>query len=192
MALPYYEFRYDQRRMYLSAIGPAAFALILGIGAIQYWALALAALAAAGLAVYTVVTANDRGIILSIGPDGLLYKPFSDKHIPWSDIMGVTVVRGTSRQVTWGKRSDVPNPMMDKIALSLRSFEKYSGELRNSLRGLKRFFGRAGLEFDVWHLQNAPADKVADAISYYWQGQIQDVTLANGVPVSKAWNNSKQ
>jgi hypothetical protein len=163
-----------------------AMALLFGVFAAAHWFGAVMAPIAAGVGVHSLILARSSKPVLSIGPDGLFYARFAARTVPWSEITGVAVVRGVQRGVAWGKAYYKPNPMMDEINFTLKSYDGYSGALRNALRGLRTMPGQSGVQCFVWHL-GAPVDDVARAIHAHWQGTIEDKIAREGRFVTTPW-----
>jgi hypothetical protein len=181
---------YNKGRIQKTAAICFAMALVFGVFSFTHWfGLVLAALAAA-VGIYTLIVGRGRKPVLSIGPEGLHYTRFSSRAVPWSEIMEVAVIRGAQRGVSWGKVYYKPSPSMDEIAFSLKSYDAYSGPLRNALRGVHTIFGVPGVRCNVWHLDGASVDDIARAIHAHWPGTIQDKVARDGRFETTAWTGT--
>jgi hypothetical protein len=182
MAKPILTFRYNRKRMFFTAAIGVVVALGFVVSAFvqQHWSGWLIALPVAAIAVYLVRVTQDRRTILSIGPDGLLYAPFSARIVPWPEIVTVAIVRGERS----GSR-------MDQLAFSLRSYEKYSGALRDVLRTFNAFGGKPGVACYVWLLDGAAVDDIARAIQAHWSGTIQEMRLTGAAYESTPWTGKR-
>lgn len=172
--------RYDKAQLKKTAAIVFAMAMVFGLFSVTHWFGAVMAILAAGAGVQTLIYANSNRPVLTIGPDGLRYARFSSRTVPWSEITEVAVVRGVRRGVAWGKVYYKPAPSTDEISFSLRSYDGYTGALRNALRGLRTMFGALGVQCYVGQLEGASADDVARAIQVHWRGTIQDMVPIEG------------
>lgn len=172
--------RYDKAQLKKTAAIVFAMAMVFGLFSVTHWFGAVMAILAAGVGVHTLIYANSNRPVLTIGPEGLCYARFSSRTVPWSEITEVAVVRGVRRGVAWGKVYYKPAPSTDEISFSLRSYDGYTGALRNALRGLRTMFGALGVQCYVGQLEGASADDVARAIQVHWRGTIQDMVPIEG------------
>jgi len=186
---PILAWRYNKKRMEKTAAIAFAMAMLFGVFSVVHWFGAAMALFVAGLGVTSLVQANSKKPVLSVGPDGLFYARFSARPVPWSEIAEVVVVRGVRRGVAWGKVYYAPSPMSDEISFSLKSYDGYSGALRNALRGFRAMMGLPGVRCVVWHL-DAQVDDVARAIDAHWRGAIQDKVPREGRVETTPWTGT--
>jgi len=190
MTAPARTWHYDKARLKKTAAIVFAMALLFGVFAAAHWFGAVLALIAVSVGVYTLILAGGSKPVLTIGPDGLFFARFSSRTVPWSAITEVAVVRGVQRGVAWGKAYASSSPQIDEITFSLRSYDDYSGALRNALRGLHTMFGMPGVRCNVWNLEGAPVDDVARAIHAHWPGVIQDLVPRNGRFEKTPWTGT--
>jgi hypothetical protein len=190
MTTPPLTWRYNKARLEKTAAIAFAMAMLFGLFSMAHWFGAVMAILVAGIGVRTLVLANSGRPVLTVGPEGLCYARFSSRTVPWSEITEVAVVRGVQRGVAWGKVYYKLSPMSDEIDFSVRSYDGYSGALRNALRGLRTSFGAPGVQCFVWHLDGAPVDDVARAIRAHWQGAIQDMTPREGRFEKTPWTGT--
>lgn len=110
------------------------------------------------------------GPILTIGPEGLTYQPFSLKPVPWSELAAVNRVRSPTRH-----DRDAADPARDAVMFVVR--DPASIELRRGFGGSVMAMGRAmtGGGTQIMNVQ-AGADEIIAAISTYWRGEIPVVT----------------
>jgi hypothetical protein len=190
MTTPTHTWRYSKARLQKTAAIVFAMAMVFGLFGAAHWFGAVMALFAAGVGVYTLILAQSDRPVLTIGPEGLRYARFSSRTVPWSEITEVAVVRGVQRGVAWGKAHYKPSPTMDEINFSLRSYDGYSGALRNALRGLRTMFGLPGVQCLVAYLDGPSVDDVARAIQSHWQGTIQDMVAIEGRFSKTPWTGA--
>jgi hypothetical protein len=190
MTTPTLTWRYNKARLQTTAAIVFAMAVVFGLFSLAHWFGAVMAILAAGIGVQTLFFAYSTRPVLTIGPEGLRYARFSSRTVPWSEITEVAVVRGAVRGVAWGKVYYKPSPTMDEIAFSLRSYDGYSGALRNALRGLHTMFGIPGVRCNVAQLDGPSTDDVARAIRAHWQGAIKDMTAMEGRFTTTPWTGT--
>lgn len=176
MTKPTVTYRYNKRRMRLTALMLIGVALVFALGAVlAHWSLALVWAFAMGMSAYTLVLAARDEPVLAIGPEGLRFTRFSARTVPWSEITAVAVVRGVWRSQFLGRESAGLSTYADAITVTLKNYDGYSGALRNALRGLRAALGLPGVECHIWHMDGARVDDVARAIHAHWPGVIQDM-----------------
>lgn len=190
MTTPVLTWRYSKAKLEKTAAIVFAMAMLFGLFSFAHWFGAMMAIFAVGLGVQTLYFAHSTRPVLTIGPEGLRYARFSSLTVPWSAITEVAVVRGAQRGVAWGKVYYKPSPAMDEIAFSLRSYDGYSGTLRNALRGLHTMFGIPGVRCNVAQLDGPSTDDIARAIHTHWPGSIQDMTPIEGRFTKTPWTGT--
>ena len=190
MTTPSQTWRYSKRQLKKTAAIGFAMAMVFGLFSLVHWFGALMAILTAALGVYTLILARSTSPVLTIGPEGLRYAPFSSRTVPWSEIAEVAVVRGGVRGLAWGKVYYKPSPMMDEINFSLSNYDGYSGALRNAVRGIRTMFGPPGVQCYVVQLDGPSADDIARAIQAHWMGEIQDLTPIEGRFEKTKWTGT--
>jgi hypothetical protein len=190
MTPPVQAWHANTRQLRKTAAMLFAAAIGFGLFGVMHWFAVVLALAAAGFGAHTLIVAARTGPVLAIGPEGLRYTYFSSRTIPWSQIDQVAVVRSLQRRVAWGKVRYAPSPLTDEITFSLKSYDGYSGRLRNALRGLRTMLGFPGVQCYVSLLDGPTVDDVARAIHAHWPGEIQDLTPVEGRIERKQWTGT--
>jgi hypothetical protein len=189
MTAPAQTWRYKKAHLQKVAAIAFAVALVFGVLAVTHWFGAVMALIAVAVALHSLILAGNTKPVLTIGPEGLHYARFSSRTVPWSEISEVAVIRGVQRAAAWGKVAYKPSPMSDEITFTLKSYDRYSGPLRNALRGLRATVGQPGVQCYVWHL-GASVDDVARAIQAHWQGTIEDKVPREGRFLTTPWTGT--
>lgn len=127
-----------------------------------------------GWAVFSALrAAMDQRVSLSIGPQGLFYRPFAAQVVPWRDITAIAVSRGYARHVVMGRASWPRQPQLDMINFAVANPRVYPGGIGRAIsRTLQRQFGRPPIAIQVG-LVDASLEEIDAAIDASWTGQIQ-------------------
>ncbi|MES1201900.1 MAG: hypothetical protein ABUS57_10685 [Pseudomonadota bacterium] len=135
-----------------------------------------ACLAFAGLTLWAVTPSirmlGDARPVLVVSAEGLLYRPFSDRAAPWSEITAITFTHAYSRFVNWGRVSWKRQTASDQIFFALANYAGYpSGVGRTLMRALQRLTGSPPIIIQLW-LVDGEGEAVCAEIAKHWPGQI--------------------
>lgn len=109
------------------------------------------------------------GPILTIGPEGLTYQPFSLQPIPWLELTAITRVRGYVKQ---GQQID---PRKDVVRFAVRDVAHLAlrGGFGGGMMATQRSMFGGATQIDA---VRASADEIIAAIKTYWRGDIAIVS----------------
>jgi len=169
------EFRANARNLRVGAwiAGPIAM-LLLAYSAVTNstigWGAGLVASIFCGLlAVHSLIASRDRRVVLSIGPDGLMYRHFSTKTIAWAEITAVVYYR---YMIASAHQSS-----LDTVCLSVSNFAAYPrGPIRWFFHYLQHISGRPPIAIQPWFIE-ATSEQVVEAVRAHWRGRVEEFVL---------------
>ncbi|MEQ1864100.1 MAG: hypothetical protein ABL996_05545 [Micropepsaceae bacterium] len=143
-----------------SAVTTSTIGWVAGIAASALWAL---------IAVHSIIASLDRRVLLSIGPEGLMYRYFSTKTITWSEIVAVACYRHVIATVHVSS--------LDTVCFSVANLDNFPrGPLRSVSRYLQRVSGRPRITIQPW-FTDATSEQIVDAIRAHWRGNVDVLVL---------------
>lgn len=124
------------------------------------------------LTVPVAIAALDKRVQLSIGPGGLLYRRFSSRTVPWSEIRAVVIIRTQRYWVQLNKRDFRHERQSDTINISVADLGSYPGGPGRWLsRAVKGLAGHPPIAIQTWFI-DATTDQIAAAIRAHWPGDV--------------------
>lgn len=136
----------------------------------------IACFVAAGGAALGVVHAwrllADPRPVLHVGPDGLVYAPFANQTVPWSDITAMTRVLYYNRSVFMGRTSWTRMPSHDQLFFAVADEQRYpNGPGRWFTRTVQKLGGVPPINIQLW-IVDAEPDAIVREIDKHWPGSI--------------------
>jgi hypothetical protein len=135
------------------------------------------------LAIYSLSVAFDRRVILRVGSEGLHYRPFSEKTVPWSEITHIARVKTYSLSVVWGSAAHVYHPQLDQINFAVADPARYpNGPLHKLTRFVQSMDGRPPIAIQTVFIAGASTDGILEAIKRHWPGYIAEIEARPRAP----------
>lgn len=131
-----------------------------------------------GVFAWSVWSARDRSTLLRVDADGLYYRHFAPKTVPWAEVTRVAIVRTHLLRVTWGKASHIHAGTLDQINFAIAHPENYPRSPGRTLtRAVQSADGRPPIAIQTAFLRGATAEQVLDEIRRYWGGEIEEIIV---------------
>ncbi len=174
------EFRVNARGVRVTAwiAGPGAMLFLaysaITISTIGRVAGLVASMLCALIAAHSIIASRDRRVLLSIGPEGLMYRHFSTKTITWAEITVVACYRYAIASVRASS--------LDTVCFSVANLASYPrGPLRSLSRYLQRVSGRPSITIQPW-ITDATSDQIVEAVRAHWRGRVEEFVLDARLP----------
>lgn len=132
---------------------------------------------AAGCVGGTVMMAGmllDPRPMLRISAEGLYYRSFAGRPVPWSEITELTHVLGYAKTVVWGQVKWVRAPNTDMLNFGIADLRLYPSDPGRAIsRWVQRMDGAPPIAIQLWYV-DAPPDAILAEIRKYWRGEIKE------------------
>lgn len=163
--------------VWLAAGIGVAFMAVSALANVFWFGIAIGLLCAASV-VRAFLQSGEKNPVLSIGPEGFCYRPFSTRLVRWDNVASINLVKYETLAVAWGKSSYVAQPNLDAIHVALRTLEGYS---RSPWRALSRLVasidGRQAISIQIYFLEGADGAAVADSFANFWGHAVESRVL---------------
>lgn len=167
----------NRKRTWISLAGTLFGGLLfLGVGlAIAgpwRWLCLLVAFACGAALVVCVRLLLDRRPILRISAEGLYYRPFADRAVPWSEITRMAHILGYTRSVVWGRTMWLRAPSADQLNFDIANPRLYPNHPGRALsRAVQSMGGAPPIVIQLWFVRG-DAEAIFAEIAKYWPGAI--------------------
>ena len=126
------------------------------------------------IAVHSIIASLDRRVLLSIGPEGLMYRYFSTRTITWPEITAVVCYRHAVASVYVSS--------LETVCFSVANLDDFPrGPLRSVSRYLQRVLGRPPITIQPWFTE-ATSEQIVEAIRTHWGGRVDVLVLGASAP----------
>lgn len=160
------------------AAGIGVVFIVVSVLANVFWFGIVIGFVCAASIVRALLQSGEKSPVLSIGPEGFCYRPFSPRLVRWDNVASINLVKYETLAVAWGKSSYVAQRNLDAIHVALRTLEGYP---RSPWRTLSRLVagidGRPAISIQIYFLEGADGAAVADSFANFWGHAVETRTL---------------
>lgn len=154
-----------------------AFIVVSALAHVLWFGIAIGFVCAA-IIVRALLQSREKSPVLSIGPEGFCYRPFSPRLVSWDNVASIKLVKHETLAVAWGKSSYAAQPNLDAIHVALRTLEGYP---RSPWRMLSRLVagidGLPAISIQLYFLEGADSAAVAESFANFWGHAVETRTL---------------
>lgn len=173
-------FHINRGRVWIALLAVFGFGVMMLLFAFFYsgaWQI-ICLIVAAGCVWGTVMVIGmllDPRPLLRISAEGLYYRLFAGRSVPWPEITELRHVLGYAKTVVWGRVQWVRAPSADLLSFNIADLRPYPNDPGRAIsRWVQRMDGAPPIAIQLWYV-DAPAETVLAEIRKYWRGAITEI-----------------